>query len=75
MNAYVYSNFCIEYACHTIRCQIRLQSYFYVLLVAGSCKWYLVLSLCVTKGVHCTVSKVDETWFNYPLAIYCYLKV
>ena len=55
MNVYVYSNFCIEYACHTIRCQIRLHSYFYVLLVAGSCIWYLVLSLRIVKHRRATL--------------------
>ena len=36
---YAYSNFCIEYAFHAIRCQIRPHVYLYVLWVAGSYTW------------------------------------
>ena len=51
MNACVYLNFYIEYACHTIRCQIRLHSYFYVLLVAGSYNHFIVMSnkMCIVN--------------------------
>ena len=49
---YAYSNFFIEYAFHATPYQIRPHAYFYVLLVAGSYTWWLVLSLRVTNGVY-----------------------
>ena len=37
--------------------------------------WLIVPANKIGDKIHCTASKVDETWLNYRLAIYYYLKV